>query len=118
MVDLPVLLEPNDRKEVCIPDEEVEEATTDSDGPRPSCFVPFHVLQENAAAFNNRFNTDYVQPKTAWVTIDNDLHDAGSTLNCIYSTDAGQIGSTVAIEPRNGKAILLTVPAAGFVILE
>ena len=73
--------------------------------------------------FNNQeillaINTDYVQPKTAWVTIDNDLHDAGDTLNCIYSTDAGQIGSTVTVEPRNGKAVLLTVPAAGFVIFE
>jgi hypothetical protein len=73
--------------------------------------------------FNNQevllaINTDYVQPKTAWVTIDNDLHDAGDTLNCIYSTDAGQIGSTVTIESRNGKAVLLTVPAAGFVIFE
>lgn len=63
-------------------------------------------------------NTDYDQPRTAWVTIDNDLHKAGDVLKCIYSTDAAQIGQSVTVEARNGKAVLLTVPAAGFVIFE
>lgn len=73
--------------------------------------------------FNNKemllaINTDYIQSKTAWVTIDNELHQAGDTLQCIYSTDAAQIGQSVAVEARNGKSILITVPAAGFVIFE
>jgi hypothetical protein len=60
-------------------------------------------------------NTDVDAPRTAWVTIDNGLHAAGSLLTCLYSTTAAQIGTTVAVEARNGKAIQLTVPAAGFV---
>ena len=73
--------------------------------------------------FNNRevllaINTDYFQPRTAWVTIDNDLHAAGNSLTCIYSTDESQIGSSVMIEARNGKSVSLTLPAAGFVIFE
>lgn len=63
-------------------------------------------------------NTDYDQPRTAWVTIDNDLHKAGDVLKCIYSTDAAQIGQLRSVETRNGKSVLLTVPAAGFVIFE
>jgi glycosidase len=64
-------------------------------------------------------NTDYDQPKTAWVTIDNSgLHQPGQALTCIYSTDANQIGQSSPVESKNGKAVLLTVPAAGFVIYE
>ena len=39
-------------------------------------------------------------------------------LTCIYSTDSRQVGQESKVEPRNGKAVLLTVPAAGFVIYE
>jgi glycosidase len=60
-------------------------------------------------------NTDVDVPRTAWVTIDNGLHAPGTQLTCLYSTKAAQIGSTVDVEPRNGKAVQLTVPAAGFV---
>lgn len=63
-------------------------------------------------------NTDYDQPRTAWVTIDNELHKAGDELKCVYSTDPAQIGQSVTIEARNGKAVLVTVPVAGFVIFE
>jgi hypothetical protein len=63
-------------------------------------------------------NTDYFQPKTAWVTIDNGLHEAGDRLTCIYSTDRRQLNSEVVVETRNGKSVLLTIPAAGFLIYE
>jgi hypothetical protein len=63
-------------------------------------------------------NTDYNQPRTAWVTIDDQLHQAGDKLKCIYSIDKKQINTTVEVEARNGKSVLLTVPAAGFVIYE
>jgi hypothetical protein len=63
-------------------------------------------------------NTDYDQSKTAWVTVDNELHQAGDVLQCLYSTDAAQVGQSVTVEARNGKAVLITVPAAGFVIFE
>jgi glycosidase len=61
-------------------------------------------------------NTDPERPTTAFVTIDSDLHAAGDRLTCLYSTDATAIGRPVAVEARNGKAVSLTVPAAGFVV--
>lgn len=63
-------------------------------------------------------NTDYHETKTAWVTIDNELHQTGDHLRCLYSTDSAQIGQEVTVEAKNGKAILLTTPAAGFVLFE
>lgn len=61
-------------------------------------------------------NTDYDNARTAWVTIDNGLHQTGDQFTCLYSTNALQIGTLLPIEARNGKAVQLTVPAAGFVI--
>ncbi|HXJ80221.1 MAG TPA: alpha-amylase family glycosyl hydrolase, partial [Candidatus Methylomirabilis sp.] len=61
-------------------------------------------------------NTDPDSAATAFVTVDDDLHAAGSQLTCLYSIDATEIGRTVTVEPRNGKAISLTVPPAGFVV--
>jgi hypothetical protein len=52
------------------------------------------------------------------VTIDDELHAAGATLHRVYSTDEAATPATLTVEPRNGKAVLLTVPAAGFVIYE
>lgn len=63
-------------------------------------------------------NTDYDQPKTAWVTVDNSLNQVGDSLQCIYSTEATQVGTQVNVEARNGTSVLLTLPAAGFVIYE
>jgi hypothetical protein len=60
-------------------------------------------------------NTDPEAPATAWVTIDDGLHAEGGTLRCLYSTDPAQVGQTVPVEARHGKAAQLTVPAAGFV---
>lgn len=60
-------------------------------------------------------NTDSHETRTAWVTVDDALNPAGSRLPCLYSTDAGQLGKEVTVERRNGTAVLLTVPAAGFV---
>ncbi len=62
-------------------------------------------------------NTDPDHQTTAYVTIDNDLHgDPGNRVTCLYSTNSAEIGRTLAVEPRNGRAVLLTVPAAGFVV--
>jgi glycosidase len=63
-------------------------------------------------------NTDYNQPVSAWVTIDDSLHQAGDSLTCLYSTDSSQTGSAITVVSRNGKAVWLTVPASGFVIFE
>ncbi len=61
-------------------------------------------------------NTDADRPRAAWVTIDDTLHPAPGELACLYSTDAAQIGTRAAIEARDGKAVRLVVPPAGFVV--
>jgi len=61
-------------------------------------------------------NTDYDAEVTAWVTVDNDLHHEGSDFYCLYSTDRDQTGSQATVSGLNGKAIQVTVPAAGCVI--
>jgi glycosidase len=61
-------------------------------------------------------NTDTDRATAAFVTIDDGLHLAGTDLRCLYSSDAADIGRTVAVEVRNGKAIRISVPPAGFVI--
>jgi glycosidase len=61
-------------------------------------------------------NTDPDSPTRAWVTVDNDLHAAGSSLRCLYSTNKTEIGNTLLVEVRNGKAVNLSVPEGGFVI--
>ncbi|MDR4489050.1 MAG: alpha-amylase family glycosyl hydrolase [Nitrospirales bacterium] len=63
-------------------------------------------------------NTDYASPRSAWVTIDDGLHQVGRTLTCLYSTSPVQIGQETTVEARNGKAVVLTLPAGGLVIYE
>lgn len=63
-------------------------------------------------------NTDPDNSHTTWVTIDSSLHKPGTLFTCLYSTAPAQKGATTAAEPRNGLAISVTVPAAGFVIYE
>ncbi|WP_219816687.1 alpha-amylase family glycosyl hydrolase [Arthrobacter sp. ZGTC131] len=62
-------------------------------------------------------NTDVGASRTAWVTIDSRLHAVGSKFKYAYSTDQTKPGLEVAAEARNGRAISVTVPPAGFVIL-
>lgn len=59
-------------------------------------------------------NTDTVNSLSVWVTIDNNLNKAGDVYTCIYPVDP-LLPSTV-VEERNGKAIFIGVPKAGFVI--
>jgi glycosidase len=75
--------------------------------------------------FNNEeivlaINTDAGGERAVWVTIDAALHpevDAkAGALTCLYSTDPWRIGATTPIEPRNGKAVRIRVPAGGFVV--
>jgi glycosidase len=71
--------------------------------------------------FNNEeillaINTDADRARTAWVTVEDTLHAVPGALNCLYSTDPAQVGGKADIEARNGKAVRITVPPAGFVI--
>jgi glycosidase len=63
-------------------------------------------------------NTDPLLPCTAWVTVDAGLHADSDTLTCRYSTDHAQENTTAPVEGRNGRAIRLTLPPAGFVIYD
>jgi len=60
-----------------------------------------------------RRGRQYLRPISA---ADDGVHQGGDVLQCIYSKDAAQIGQSVTVEARNGKAVLITVPAAGLVI--
>jgi len=79
--------------------------------------VPWSRIQDDREVLC-AINTDYNHAMSAWVTIDDGLHQAGDFLTCVYSTDSGQIGSRIGVEARNGKAVRLTVPASGFVLFE
>lgn len=65
-------------------------------------------------------NTDADNPRSAWVTIDNSLHSdlnsPAGRMTCLYSTNSAQINTTTLVEARNGSAVHVTVPPAGFVI--
>ena len=63
-------------------------------------------------------NTDPDNDRSSWVTIDNFLHRAGEKLTCLYSSDAAQIGQTLTVEARNGKAVNIRVPRGGFVVFK
>lgn len=60
-------------------------------------------------------NTDADSERSAWVTIDAGLHREGESLACLYPAD-GTVAPAVSVEARNGKAVRLTLPAAGFAI--
>ncbi|MCI5159283.1 MAG: alpha-amylase, partial [Candidatus Electrothrix sp. AUS1_2] len=73
--------------------------------------------------FNNKeivvaMNSDPYSPRSAWVTVDNDLHSSGRNMTCLFSTDAGQVNSRFPVEARNGKAVYITVPPGGVVIVQ
>jgi len=61
-------------------------------------------------------NTDFNNKLSVWATIDNELHAAGDSFKCIYSANMKQVGMSANVEEKNGKAIKIEVPAAGFVI--
>jgi len=63
-------------------------------------------------------NTDEQQPRTAWVTLDADLQAAGEELTCLYSTDPARVGQKSRVEARNGRAVQLSLPAAGVEVWE
>lgn len=86
-------------------------------GERMRSIVPWSRVLDRAEVLC-AINTDPDAASTAWVTIDAGLHRAGDVLRCVYSSDAAQVGTTVAVEARNGKAVALTVPRAGFVVYE
>lgn len=63
-------------------------------------------------------NTDLNISKTTWVTLDDGLHHKGEAFRMIYATDNLQIGDECTIHAKNGKSVLITIPPAGFAVLE
>jgi hypothetical protein len=63
-------------------------------------------------------NTDVDSSRSSSVVVDRDLHPAGTTLHCLYSTESSEIGRSLSVaEKPDGKHVVeLTVPTAGFVI--
>lgn len=61
-------------------------------------------------------NTDANKSLTIWATVDNSLNPPGGQMTCLLSTDSTQIGERVSIEMKNGSAIKINVPKAGFVV--
>jgi len=61
-------------------------------------------------------NTDTVAPRTAWVTVDAQIHRATTEFDYLFVSD-GTAPALAPVESRNGRAVLVTVPPAGCVIL-
>ena len=61
-------------------------------------------------------NTDAERALSVWVTVDHALHPAGSQMRCLYSTDSAQRGEMAEVAARNGSALRITLPPAGFVV--
>jgi glycosidase len=59
-------------------------------------------------------NTDTNNDLAVWVTVDNTLHEEGDIFACIYP--AGPLLPEAVVERRNGKAMLIKVARAGFVV--
>lgn len=63
-------------------------------------------------------NTDTDVARTAWVTVDAGLQATRNSFTYRYSTEAGQIGTAARVGSHNGRAVEVTVPAAGFIVLD
>ncbi|MCC6145233.1 MAG: alpha-amylase [Candidatus Hydrogenedentes bacterium] len=61
-------------------------------------------------------NTDPHHALTIWATVDKQVHAPGTKMKCLLSSSADQHGEQMDVEARNGSAVLITVPAAGFVV--
>jgi hypothetical protein len=63
------------------------------------------------------FNNDPGASRTVWVTVDAGLNDAVAAYGYDHSSEPGAIGTTTPVEPRNGRAIEVRLPPAGFAVL-
>ena len=63
------------------------------------------------------FNNDPVAARTAWVTVDAGLNGGVAAYGYDHCSDPGAVGTTTRVESRNGRAIEVTLPAAGFAVL-
>ena len=65
------------------------------------------------------FSTDPDEPRSAWVELDARIYPVGKRLTCLYSSDPVQIGQSLEVQQAGERhAVRLSLPAAGFVIIE
>ena len=70
--------------------------------------------EELICAINNSTNEEL----SVWVTIDNRIHNQGDCFSRVFCSGDQGVAHTTRVEDRNGKAIHIIVPPAGFVIYE
>jgi glycosidase len=65
-------------------------------------------------------NTDPNALRSAWMYVDNSLHNENDAFRCLYSANHAQEGEKIPVKalPTGAKAMYITLPAAGFVIYE
>jgi glycosidase len=63
------------------------------------------------------FNNDPFMARAAWVTVDAGLNRAVAAYGYDHSSDLGAVGTTTPVESRNGRAIEVQLPPAGFAVL-
>ncbi len=61
-------------------------------------------------------NTDVDAERTAWVTVDAQINTGTTTFDYLFTSDESA-RPAAPVESRNGRAVLVTVPPAGFVVL-
>jgi len=65
-------------------------------------------------------NTDTAAERSAWVTVDAAIHAGTPAFRYLFASDtpeSGLAGRSAPVESRNGRAVFVTVPPAGFVVL-
>lgn len=61
-------------------------------------------------------NTDTDRAITVYAVVDSTIHPPGSTMQCLLSTAEDFQPHVVTVEARQGSAVRITVPPAGFVV--
>ena len=61
-------------------------------------------------------NTDTERELCVWAVVDGTIHRSPCMMECLFSTDARQIGETAPVSTAKGAALRIRVPAAGFVV--
>jgi glycosidase len=62
-------------------------------------------------------NTDTAAERTVWVTVDAELNDTTKAYVYRHSSDPRTVDTTTPVEARNGRAISVRLPPAGFAVL-
>ena len=61
-------------------------------------------------------NTDTAATRSAWVTIDAGLNDGTGAYVYRHHSDPAVVRSCTRVEARNGRAISVSLPPAGFAV--